>query len=454
MVSCLQTPYAPEGEHLLRQYYQTLSEKDRRRFAAVEAATLGRGGISYISNVLGCDRQTIRVGMRELQHLAKEATDHLTQTIDMPQTSTCQALSELEQIERVPLNEQPPPQTIRPESNEREHNRIRRPGGGRKPSEQKNPKLVPALEQILHNENEIAGDPMSEQKWVRSTLRSLSDRLKAEGHQASMPTVRRLLKDMGFSLKANQRKQVRSKNPERDKQFRYIASQRQAFTIRDLPIISVDTKKKELIGDYRNNGQKWCREAEEVYEHDFPDAAECKAVPFGIYDVTRNKGYVVVGTSNNTPEFSVNAIAEWWTNDGRVSYPSAGELLILADGGGSNGARVRAWKYNLQENFCDRFGITVTVCHYPTGCSKWNPVEHRLFSQISRNWAGQPLRTLGLMLGYIRGTTTATGLQVKASLDDNDYKKGQRVKREDFERLSLRAHDICPKWNYTMTPRL
>ena len=165
------------------------------------------------------------------------------------------------------------------------------------------------------------------------------------------------------------------------------------------------SQKKELIGDYRNNGRVWCRKAEEVYEHDFPDVAECKAVPFGIYDVTRNEGYVVVGTSNNTPEFSVNAIARWWEDVGQVAYPRTAELLILADGGGSNGSRARAWKLNLQDKVCDEFGLTVTVCHYPPGCSKWNPVEHRLFSQISCNWAGKPLRTLEMMLGYIRGTT-------------------------------------------------
>ena len=409
MALCIQTKYGPEVEHLLCQYYQTLSEKDRRHFAAVEAITLGHGGISYIANVLGCSRRTVKRGMQELKQLPNDPAGKY---------------------------------------------RTRRPGGGCKLAEEKNPDLAAALEQIIGNENEIAGNPMKEQKWVRSTPGRLSERLKEKGHQASVPVVRRLLKNMGFSLKVNQRKQVRSKNPERDKQFQYIAAQRQAFTASGLPIISVDTKKKELIGNYRNNGRTWRREAEEVYEHDFPDAAECRAVPFGIYDVTRNEGYVVVGTSNNTPEFAANAIARWWEDDGQIVYPRAGELLILADGGGSNGARARAWKHNLQEKVCDRFGLTVTVCHYPTGCSKWNPVEHRLFSQISCNWAGKPLRTLGIMLGYIRGTTTKTGLMVKAFLDDNHYKKGQRVKREDFERLNLRAHTVCPNWNYTISPRL
>jgi hypothetical protein len=269
----------------------------------------------------------------------------------------------------------------------------------------------------------------------------------------SHTTVCRLLKDMDFSLKTNKRKQGSSKHPERDKQFQYIAAQRQVFTVAGSPIISVDTKKKELIGDYRNNGRVWCRQAEEVNEHDFPDAAECRAVPFGIYDVTSNAGYVIVGTSNDTPEFAVNAIARWWEDEGRAAYPRAEQLLILADGGGSNGSRVRAWKLNLQEKVSDKLGITVMVCHYPPGCSKWNPVEHRLFSQISSNWAGKPLRTLEIMLGYIRGTTTTTGLKVTAFLDDAHYKKRQKVTQKDFAELLVSPHNVCPSWNYTIRPR-
>ncbi len=453
MAFYFQKAYGPEIEQLLRQYHQSLSEKDRRRFAAVEAITLGRGGICYIANVLKCDPKIIQVGMQELKQLPDAPASKMAPTTGMSKAGTRQELQELEHLEQDPSNALLSPQPVCRKARVREQYRIRRPGGGRKLTEKKDPTILAALEKLLSNENEIAGDPMSEQKWVRSTPRRLSERLKEEGHQVSSTTVRRLLKDMGFSLKANQRKQVRSKNPDRDKQFQYITSQRQAFTIADLPIISVDSKKKELIGDYRNNGRVWCLEAEDVCEHDFPDAAECKAVPFGIYNVTRNEGYVVVGTSNNTPDFSVNAIVRWWEDDGQATYTNAGELLILADGGGSNGTRVRAWKHNLQEKLCDRFGITVTVCHYPPGCSKWNPVEHRLFSQISCNWAGKPLRTLGIMLGYIRGTTTTTGLTVKAFLDDTHYKKAQRVTNKDFERLNLSAHTVCPNWNYTISQR-
>ncbi len=329
--------------------------------------------------------------------------------------------------------------------------RIRRPGGGRKLTEEKDPTVVTALEQML--KDEIAGDPMTEQRWIRSSVDRLSKRLADEGQQASGSTVARLLKKMGFSLKANKRKQGRSGCPDRDEQFKYIASQKQQFITASLPIISIDTKKKELIGDFRNKGRTWRRQAEEVNEHDFPGAAKCRAIPFGIYDPTRNEGYVYVGVSNDTPQFAVYSIARWWEVEGRRRYKGASALLILADSGGSNGCRARAWKLSLQEKLCDESGLTVTVCHYPTGCSKWNPIEHRLFSYISKNWEGKPLRTLEVMLGYIRGTSTVSGLSVKAFLDEGFYARGRKVTGEDIEGLRLKAHTVCPKWNYTLHPR-
>jgi hypothetical protein len=212
-------------------------------------------------------------------------------------------------------------------------------------------------------------------------------------------------------------------------------------------------KKKELIGDFRNKGRTWRRQAEEVNEHDFPGAAKCRVIPFGIYDPTRNEGYVYVGVSSDTPQFTVYSIAQWWESEGRRMYKGASALLILADSGGSNGCRARAWKLNLQEKLCDESGLTVTVCHYPSGCSKWNPIEHRLFSYISKNWEGKPLRTLEVMLGYIRGTSTVTGLSVKAFLDEGFYAKGRKVTGGDIEGLRLKAHTVCPKWNYTLNPR-
>jgi hypothetical protein len=300
---------------------------------------------------------------------------------------------------------------------------------------------------------ETAGDPTGGQKWVRSSLRKLSRRLSDAGHKVSPPTVGRLLKKLGYSLKANVKKKTGKEHPERNKQFEHIEAQKQAFKTAGLPIISVDTKNKELIGDFKNAGQAWCQEPEYVNGHDFPQDALVRAVPYGIYDLEHNCGHIYVGTSADTPQFAVEAIAAWWQNEGRVIAPQAAQLLILADAGGSNGYRPRLWKQQLQGQLCDRLGLTVTVCHYPTGCSKWNPIEHRLFSHISINWAGKPLRTLDTMLAYIRGTTTITGLTVKAFLLEGDYETGQSVSDAEMERLNLERHAVCPNWNYTIRPR-
>jgi transposase len=335
------------------------------------------------------------------------------------------------------------------------HEELRRAGAlhrGRPRVEEKEPAIIDALEQLLADET--AGDPMCEKKWVRVTQARLAQQLEEQGYRLTDKTVARLLKQMGFSLKANRRRQIKSRCPERDEQFRYIARQKQTFLAGGLPVISVDTKKKELIGPFRNNGRVWCREAEEVDEHDFPSAAECRAVPFGAYDLGRNVGYVVVGVSNNTPRFAVNAISRWWQEDGRPNYGERRQLLILADCGGANGSASKAWRLNLQRDLCDGMGLTVTVCHYPTGCSKWNPVERRLFSYISINWAGKPPKSLDVMLSYIRGTTTITGLKVAACLDEGTYPKGQKVSREEMDRLNLKRHDLCPRWNYTLSPRM
>jgi transposase len=324
----------------------------------------------------------------------------------------------------------------------------RRPGRPR--IEEREPGITAALERLLADE--VAGDPMGRTSWVRSSLRKLRGALVKQGYRVDHCTVRKLLKQMGFTLKRNQKRRGGSQHPGRDEQFRYIAVRRAAFASAGLPVISVDTKKKELIGDFRNHGRAWCREPIEVNEHDFTSSAECRAVPFGIYDVGRNRGHVRVDISNDTPEFAVTAIAEWWAMEGRAAYPEAGELLVLADCGGTNGHRHRAWKLSLQEKLCDGMRLTVTVCHYPPGCSKWNPVEHRLFSQISTNWEGRPLRSLEIMLAYIRGTTTRTGLTVTVQLDEATYTKGQKVTTEDMSRLRVKHHDICSDWNYTLSP--
>jgi hypothetical protein len=299
-----------------------------------------------------------------------------------------------------------------------------------------------------------AGDPMSEQKWVRASLRHLSRQLGEAGHPASPPTVRRLLDDQGYRLHANT-KQLESgaAHPDRDQQFQYIAEQRQGFRARGQPEISVDTKKKELIGQFKNAGRVWSEVAEPVHAHDFRQDALGRAVPYGIYDRSHNRGTVYVGQSADTPRFAVDLLARWWVDEGQAAFPGASDLLILADGGGSNSARSRVWKQQLQEQLCDRFGLTVTVCHYPTGCSKWNPVEHRLFGPISSNWAGHPLATWDTLLGYLRGTTTETGLTVRAALHDGIYQTGERVSDVDMAALNLTRHAVCPTWNYTLRPR-
>jgi hypothetical protein len=303
-------------------------------------------------------------------------------------------------------------------------------------------------------EPETAGDPLGEQKWVRSSLRRLSARLGSEGHPASPPTVARLLGKLKYALHVNAKKlEARADRPDRQTQFEQIATQRAAFAAAGQPIISVDTKKKELIGNFKNSGATWSQEATAVNVHDFLQDALGRAVPYGIYEPLRNEGTVYVGQSADTPQFAVDVIARWWQERGCRHYPQGQQLLILADGGGSNAYRSRLWKQQIQEQLCDRHGLTVTVCHYPTGCSKWNPVEHRLFGPISLNWAGKPLLTWETMLAYIRGTTTATGLAVHACLHEGVYKTGSTVADAEMETLNIERHIVCPNWNYTLRPR-
>jgi len=294
---------------------------------------------------------------------------------------------------------------------------------------------------------------MSQQKWVRSSLRNLSQRLADLGHPISPPTVARLLRKLGYSLRVNVKKQEASAtHPERNTQFEYIKALKEDFQAAKCPIISVDTKKKELVGNFKNAGRAWKERPEAVNAHDFPGEAVGKAVPYGIYDVLRKCGTVYVGSSSDTPEFAVAALARWWEKEGCVAYPDAKQILILADSGGSNGCRPRMWKQQLQEHFSDHYGLTVVVAHYPTGCSKWNPIEHRLFSQISQNWAGIPLRSFETILNYIRGTSTQTGLTVRASLLEGEYVNGQKVSDKQMQQLNIEFAQVCPRWNYTLRP--
>ena len=303
-------------------------------------------------------------------------------------------------------------------------------------------------------EPETAGSPEGERKWIRSSLHTLSRRLEDEGHAVSAPTVSRLLKKHDYALHVNAKeKEASSQHPQRDTQFDYIEQQKKRFLAAGWPMISVDTKKKELIGNFKQAGRSWSRQAIEVNVHDFLTEAEGRAVPYGIYDLQRNEGVVYVGTSSDTPEFAVRCVAQWWQEHGQPAYPQAPQLLILADAGGSNGCRPRLWKEQLQSRLSDQLGLIVTVCHYPTGCSKWNPIEHRLFSQISQNWAGEPLRTFDTMLGYIRDTTTSTGLKVSAQLLTGAFAVGKKVADVVMKTLKIEHHTVCPKWNYTIHPR-
>jgi hypothetical protein len=294
---------------------------------------------------------------------------------------------------------------------------------------------------------------MSAKKWLRSSLRNLRSWLTDAGHTTSLSTVWRLLKKADFTLKANDKREAGKQHPQRNAQFVHIAQVRTRFREAGLPIISIDTKKKELIGNFKNNGRTWCQEAECVLIHDFAEDDTIRAVPYGIYDLTHNRGFVSVGTSADTPEFAVDVIAAWWETHGQGTYPDAKQLLILADSGGSNGCHPRAWKLYVQQRLSDRFGLEVTICHYPAGCSKWNPIEYRLFSPISINWAGQPLRSLEIVLGCLKATTTCKGLSVEAVLVDRPYLTKQTATDAEMAALHLTRHAVCPRWNYTFQPR-
>lgn len=298
-----------------------------------------------------------------------------------------------------------------------------------------------------------AGDPMSQHKWLNCRLRDLQDELEERGHGVSLPIISRLLKQNNYSLKANAKRLEGDAPAERDQQFRYIEQQRARHAANGQPVLSVDTKKKELVGNFKNAGQIWCQRPEWVNTHDFPSQALGRAVPYGLYDFQHNCGTVYVGQSADTPAFAVDSIADWCRSERPQRFPHATHLLIEADSGGSNSARSHVWKRDLQEKVADAFGLIVTVCHYPTGASKWNPIEHRLFSEISKTWAGCPLRSFEDVLFYIRNTTTATGLTVLAHLVTQSYAKGVKVPEQEMSALNLHAHEICPQWNYTLYPR-
>src|SRR5438105_4225941 len=312
--------------------------------------------------------------------------------------------------------------------------------------------IVTLIEFLL--EYDTAGDPITGLKWSRRTTDKIALALADFGVTVSPNTVARLLHKMGYSLRVNHKKLSTGFSPYRNDQFLYLRDLRQRFQRRGLPIISVDTKKRELVGNFKNPGSRWDLSPCLVNDHDFRSDSTGVAIPYGIYDLLANRGSVMVGVSHDTSAFAAHAIAHWWRQEGAARYPRSRQLLILSDTGGSNGARRRTWKTELQSQVADSLGLTLTVAHYPTGASKWNPIEHRLFSEISKNWAGEPLDSYQKILNFIRSTRTETGLAVTAHLDRRNYPTGTEPTPEQLQSLRLKPHEVLPKWNYTISPNL
>lgn len=386
----------------------TLDERMRRLFAAAEASALGRGGITRVAQATGVSRRAIHVGLRELSDL-KESVDN-------------------------------PPK------------RIRKEGAGRKSVIQADVGLMSALEKLV--EPMTRGDPESPLRWTCKSLRTLAGELSANGHPVSYPVVGDLLRELGYSLQANRKVLEGADHPDRNAQFEFINEQTTQQLMAGNPVISVDTKKKELVGAYKNNGTTWCPEGkpEQVKVHDFVDKELGRANPYGVYDVGSNTGWVSVGTDHDTASFAVETIRRWWVTMGRQCYPAASKLMITADGGGSNGSRVRLWKMELQR-LADEIRIPICVSHLPPGTSKWNKIEHRLFSYISMNWRGQPLVSHEVIINLIAGTTTRKGLKVHAELDDSLYPAGIRVSDDEFKQIHLTRNTFHGEWNYRIDPR-
>jgi len=297
-------------------------------------------------------------------------------------------------------------------------------------------------------EGATAGDPTSAVKWTRKSTRTVS-RILRISHTKAWKMLRRAK----YRLRFNRKRLTRRSSPDRNKQFTNINKLKDSFTQRGQPVVSVDAKKRELVGLFKNQGREWRKAPVDVDMYDFPSDADGVAIPYGIYDIRANRGAVYVGTSHDTPQFAAENVARWWRHSGQKEYPGASHLLIFADSGGSNGARVRMWKWALQKEVADRFGLEVTVSHFPTGASKWNPIEHRLFSEISKHWAGQPLKTYSTVVNLIATTTTQTGLQVRSQLITKHYPTAQKVSDQNMQAINLDRHAILPAWNYTIAPR-
>lgn len=382
-----------------------LDERSRRIMAAGEALSLGYGGVSRIRRACGLSRKAIAKGIREI-------ADGNT----------------------IP-------------------GRIRRSGAGRKNIVERDPKILVSLERLI--EPETRGDPESPLRWICKSTRNLAAQLTRQKHPVSHEKVAQLLRDQNYSLQSNRKTEEGADHPDRDAQFRHINTQVKRALATAMPVISVDTKKKELLGNYDNGGKQWlpAKKPTKVNGHDFPSPDVPRAYPYGIYDLARNTGFVNVGTDHDTGAFAVASIRGWWRSEGRSLYSQARVLLITADGGGSNGARLRLWKLELQK-FADETGLSISVCHFPPGTSKWNKVEHRLFSFISSNWRGEPLRDYETIVNLISRTTTAKGLQVTCRLDRRKYPTGRKVTDEEIKRVNLKRNKFHGEWNYTILPSM
>lgn len=384
-----------------------LNERQRRLWAAAEAECIGQGGITAVFRATGMARSTIRRGVDEL--------------------------GDAEPDLEAPASE-----------------RSRRPGAGR-PAKSEDTALLKALDALV--EPVTRGDPTSPLRWTSKSTSKLAKELTRQGHEVSPNTVATILKKQGYSLQSTRKRDEGSRHPDRDAQFCYLAEQAQSRLDREQPVISVDTKAKELVGNFKAPGQEWQPNGQpvEVNAYDFPSLGEGKAVPYGVYDVAGDEGWVSVGTNADTSELAVQAIRTWWERMGCARYPSAEELLITADCGGSNGYRVRLWKRELQ-HLSDETGLTITVLHYPPGTSKWNRIEHRMFNHITMNWRGRPLTSFETVVETIANTRTSTGLEIQAELDPQTYERGIKVSDDEMQALHITRHPFHGEWNYTIRP--
>jgi transposase len=392
-----------------RQRYKkmvsVLDEQSRRRFAAMEAQSLGHGGVSLMSRITGLARRTIYRGLDDIRN-----------------------------------------------NRSAEPGRVRKKGSGRKKKIVEDPTLLGDLRRLV--EPTTRGDPTQPLLWTCRSLRRLAKELAEKGHKISPTVVGNLLRDIGYSLQANQKTREGNQHIDRDAQFRYINTQATEFLAAGQPVVSVDTKKKELVGNFRNHGREWhpTGNPEKVEIHDFIDPELSRAVPFGVYDINNNTGWVSVGTDHDTASFAVNAVRRWWRTMGRKRHPKAKRLMVTADSSGSNGYRVRLWKVELQK-LANNLKLPITVCHLPPGTSKWNKIEHRLFSFITINWRGKPLRSYRAIVQLIAATTTEAGLVVRAELDENKYPKGVKVSDAQLAAVNLSRHSFHGDWNYTISPK-